>query len=125
MKMSFGTAGFGAAVTAGLVLAIVGHPQPPTVSSITVAPSPALALKSVAVEFPDSTLAFPAGPGAEAITANCLSCHSADMVLMQPNLPAASWSAIVDKMIRIYKAPIAEADVSTIVGYLQAIKTSN
>ena len=54
-----------------------------------------------------------------AIAADCLSCHSAGMVLTQPDLSKAAWTGIVEKMIHAYKAPVAEADVAAIVDYLQ------
>ena len=64
---------------------------------------------------------FP-GPGSDAINNNCLVCHSAGMVLNQPALPKAAWQAEVDKMIHVYKAPVAPEDVAAIVDYLAKIK---
>ena len=118
--------GFGAAVLAGLVLAIIGHPEPQIApASSTAAASPntpqKFVLKSVSVELPTSDVAFP-GPNNQAITNNCLACHSAGMVLTQPDLSRATWSAEVDKMIHVFKAPIGPADVPAIVDYLQATK---
>jgi hypothetical protein len=46
--------------------------------------APAVTLKSVKVKLPDSDTRFQ-GPGAGAINNNCLSCHSAGMVLNQPS----------------------------------------
>ncbi len=80
-----------------------------------------LALKSVALDFPDSGRMFP-GPAADAINNNCLACHSAGMVLNQPALSPSAWQAEVGKMIHVYKAPIAEEDVPAIVDYLTRIK---
>src|SRR6185369_7470060 len=106
--------GFGAAVLAGVVLAIIGHPGPkdlPTtpsaVATVAAAPAPsAFVLKSVSVELPTSDITFPGGAAADAINANCLSCHSASVVLTQPSLAKAAWAAEVDKMINTFKAPI-------------------
>ena len=53
---------------------------------------------------------------------NCLSCHSADMVLNQPALPKAEWQAEVDKMRTAYKAPIDPKDVAAILDYLVSVK---
>jgi hypothetical protein len=75
-------------------------------------------LRSVSVEFPDSGRLFPGGDKAEAINNNCLACHSAGMVLTQPDLSRAEWQSEVDKMRNIYKAPIAAEDVAAIVDYL-------
>ncbi len=76
-------------------------------------------MKSVSVELPVSDVVFPGGTKADAVAANCLSCHSAGMVLTQPDLTKAVWTGIVEKMIHAYKAPVAEADVAAIVDYLQ------
>lgn len=93
------------------------------------------ALKSVSVDLPGSGRTFSApgnalpdpgstipGAGADAINGNCLTCHSAGMVLNQPDLPRAAWQAEVEKMIRVYKAPISETDVAAIVDYLAKTK---
>ena len=78
-------------------------------------------LKSTTVELPDPGRMFP-GSGAEAINNNCLGCHSAAMVLNQPNLPREAWQAAVEKMIHVYKAPVAQEDVPAIVDYLARTK---
>lgn len=119
--------GFGAAILAGVVLAIIGHPGPkdlpPPPSAVSAASAPApLVLKSVSVELPTSDVTFPGGAAAEAINANCLSCHSAGMVLTQPNFAKATWAAEVDKMIHAFKAPIDQANATAIVDYLAATK---
>jgi cytochrome c5 len=79
-------------------------------------------LKSVKVDLPDSDRMFPAGPGSDAINNNCLACHSAGMVLNQPELSKQAWAAEVNKMISVYKAPVAPEDVSPIVEYLSTVK---
>ena len=118
--------GFGAAVLAGVVLAIIGHPGPkdlpPPTSASATAFATAFALKSVSVELPPSDITFPGGAAADAINANCLSCHSAGMVLTQPNLAKAAWAAEVDKMIHAFKAPIDQRNATAIVDYLSQTK---
>ena len=79
-------------------------------------------LKSVKVDLPDSDRMFPKGPGSDAINNNCLACHSAGMVLNQPELSKQAWAAEVSKMISVYKAPVAPEDVAPIVEYLSAMK---
>jgi cytochrome c5 len=79
-------------------------------------------LKSVNVELPSSDRLFPKAAGVETVTANCLTCHSAGMILNQPPLKKAAWEAEVKKMISVYKAPVADSDVATIVNYLDQIK---
>ena len=75
-------------------------------------------LHSVSVEFPESDRTFPDGIAADAINNNCLTCHSAGMVLTQPRLSRTEWKEEVTKMRDAYHAPIASANVDAIVGYL-------
>jgi cytochrome c553 len=79
-------------------------------------------LKPVKIDLPDSDKMFRQGPGSDAINNNCLACHSADMVLNQPELSKQAWAAEVNKMINAYKAPVAPEDVGAIVEYLSRLK---
>ena len=129
MQLSVMHVGFGGAALAGLILAFIGHPGtanlPVATSASAPVPSPnapqTFVLKSLSVDLPASDVAFP-GANAQAITANCLACHSAGMVLTQPALSKAAWDAIVEKMIHAYKAPVAQTEVAPIVDYLDATK---
>ena len=127
MKLNIGHVGFATAILAGLVLAFIGHPEPTTPLTASAPASPnaprTFVLKSVSVELPASDAGFP-GPNAQAITANCLACHSAGMVLTQPSFSKATWDGIVEKMIHVYKAPIGQGEVPAIVDYLQTTKGS-
>lgn len=76
-------------------------------------------LKSVNVDLPTGERQFP-GKDADAINNNCLACHSAGMVLNQPPFSRETWSATVNKMIHVYKAPVSDADAALIVEYLAA-----
>jgi hypothetical protein len=82
-------------------------------------------IKSTTVDLPSGDSLFLGGTAADAINNNCLACHSADMVLNQPTLPKAVWEAEVHKMIKVYKAPIDEADVPAIVDYLASTKVAH
>lgn len=128
MEINGAALGFAVAAIAGLTLAFIGHPavQLPAPAPTAVASSGAtgFVLKSVSVDLPTSTAVFPGGATAETINANCLSCHSAGMVLTQPNLPKAAWAGIVDKMIHAYKAPVDDAEMTAIVDYLATTKGS-
>jgi len=124
MTLNAAQVGFGAAVLAGVILAIIGHPGPteqPMAPASAIAPR-AFTLKSVSVELPTSDITFPGGAAADAINANCLSCHSASMVLTQPNLAKAAWAAEVDKMIHTFQAPIDQRNATAIVDYLSETK---
>ncbi|WP_457107738.1 SorB family sulfite dehydrogenase c-type cytochrome subunit [Methylobacterium sp. P5_C11] len=57
--------------------------------------------------------------GLEAAQANCLGCHSVDYIAMQPPRKGkAFWDSEVTKMIKVYRAPIEEADAKAIGSYL-------
>jgi hypothetical protein len=58
------------------------------------------------------------GPGRDKVTA-CLACHSLDYIPMNSRfLKEEQWTAEVNKMIKVYGAPISAADAETIVRYL-------
>lgn len=81
--------------------------------------------RNVRVSLPqDFDVEYPAGPGVEAVNANCRACHSPSMVLTQPPLSAEEWHKEVRKMIDVYKAPIAEDQVEAITSYLKALPTT-
>jgi cytochrome c5 len=84
-----------------------------------------LELKSVTVELPYGDATFPPGPGVEAVSRNCIFCHSAGMVLYQPALSKPDWTKIVDKMIDIYKAPVMPDDIPAIIDYLTDLEDAN
>jgi cytochrome c553 len=77
----------------------------------------------VSYTLPDETAAFRPGPNVEAAQNNCTACHSVDYVQTQPRGPKFKkdfWQAEVTKMIKVYGAPIDDADVGKIVDYLTA-----
>lgn len=78
------------------------------------------AFKTTSVELPADGVALPPGRHIELATQNCTACHSADMILYQPRLTRAQWEANVEKMVKVYKAPIDAKDVPQIVDYLVA-----
>jgi hypothetical protein len=135
MALSFQTAAYGAVVVVGVVLFSIGTPaERASQASVTVTPilhsawptpivsGNGVTLQSVSVEFPSSNRNFPGGAAAEAITDNCIACHSPGMVLNQPALAPAHWQAEVEHMRTNFKAPIADADVPAIVANLAATK---
>ena len=83
----------------------------------------AVGAKPISYKLPDETAAFKPGPNLEAVQNNCTACHSADYIKTQPEGPKYKkdfWQAEVTKMIKLYGAPIDDADVSKIVDYLAA-----
>lgn len=84
--------------------------------------APRFAFRNVRVSLPqDFDVKYPAGPGVDAVNANCRACHSPSMVLSQPTLSAEEWHKEVRKMIDVYKAPIAEDQVEPITAYLKTL----
>jgi mono/diheme cytochrome c family protein len=72
---------------------------------------------------PEETAAFKPGANLDVVRNNCTACHSADYINTQPRGPKFKkdfWQAEVTKMIKVYGAPIDEADVGKIVDYLAA-----
>jgi sulfite dehydrogenase (cytochrome) subunit B len=77
----------------------------------------------VSYTLPEETAAFKPGPNLDVVKANCAACHSADYVQTQPRgekFKKDFWQAEVTKMIKVYGAPIDDADVPKIVEYLTA-----
>jgi hypothetical protein len=77
--------------------------------------------KPISYKIPKETATFKPGPNLEVVQNNCTACHSADYIQTQPRGPKfkeAFWRAEVTKMIKVYGAPIEEADVGKIVDYL-------
>ena len=77
----------------------------------------------VSYTLPDETAAFKPGPNLDVVQNNCTACHSADYINTQPRGPKFKkdfWQAEVTKMIKVYGAPIEDADVGKIVDYLTA-----
>jgi sulfite dehydrogenase (cytochrome) subunit B len=72
-------------------------------------------------KLPEEAAAFKPGPNLDVVQNNCTACHSADYVNTQPRGPKFKkdfWQAEVTKMIKVYGAPIDDADVAKIVEYL-------
>ena len=71
------------------------------------------------IDLPAETAAFKPGPHLDLVKARCLVCHSADYVSTQPpNLPRATWTAEVNKMKKVYGAPLGDEDIKPLVEYL-------
>ena len=89
----------------------------PNFASVTAAP--------ISYDLPPETAAFKPGPNLDVVMNNCTGCHSADYIATQPRGPKFKqdfWKAEVNKMIKLYGAPIAQADVDKIVEYLAATR---
>jgi mono/diheme cytochrome c family protein len=77
----------------------------------------------ISYALPDETAAFKPGANVDVVKNNCTACHSSDYVQTQPRGPKFTkdfWQAEVTKMIKVYGAPIDDADAGKIVDYLTA-----
>lgn len=74
----------------------------------------------LAYELPNETIELKPGPGAGTAKI-CGFCHSVDYIATQPSHKGkAFWDAEVQKMIKVFKAPIDPKDAATIADYLAA-----
>ncbi len=70
---------------------------------------------------PEESAKLIPGPNVKTAEVNCNGCHSFDYITTQPHGASFGrdfWQAEVTKMIKMYGAPITEADAKTIVNYL-------
>ena len=91
-----------------------------TISTLSIATATAT---PVNYALPEETAAFKPGPNLEVVQNNCTACHSADYIKTQPQgekFKKDFWQAEVTKMIKVYGAPIDDADIGKIVEYLAA-----
>ena len=75
----------------------------------------------VEITLPEIHVTPPNGPNLEVYEKNCLLCHSAKYVFMQPPFPRATWEKEVAKMADAYGANIPVDDRPKIVDYLVAV----
>ena len=74
------------------------------------------------IVLPDYSSDVPSGPNVDTYRRNCLVCHSARYVIMQPPFPRVVWEKEVKKMVDVYGAVISESDQREIVEYLVAVR---
>jgi len=70
------------------------------------------------IELPVIQTELKPGPGLDKVSTLCNICHSVDYITMQPAFPRATWTAEVNKMIKVMGAPINDEDAKTIINYL-------
>jgi sulfite dehydrogenase (cytochrome) subunit B len=69
-------------------------------------------------ELPDETADLKPGPGVETAIL-CRACHSVDYISTQPSGRGRPfWDAEVQKMVKVFQAPISSGDAAVIVDYL-------
>ena len=88
-------------------------------------------MRTILIAFAAAMIALPAAadekvvdlkkaPGLDKVEGNCGACHSLDYIQMNSPFPnAALWDAEVTKMIKVFGAPITDADAAAIKEYLK------
>jgi cytochrome c5 len=102
-----------------LATALIGESQSP--SSAAAKPGAGQVERITLPQVPAET---PPGPNVEVYEKDCLICHSARYVTMQPRFSKTVWQNEVKKMVDAYGATISAADQALIVEYLVAVKGS-
>ena len=76
-------------------------------------------VQATKIELPPEASRLKDAPGVERANAQCMTCHSADYVITQPRgKPLAFWKAEVEKMKKVYGAPIPDDQIDPIAQYL-------
>lgn len=70
------------------------------------------------ITLPVTSVALKEGAGMEIARGYCAICHSLDYITTQQKFPRAKWQAEVTKMIKVYGAPINEANAKIIADYI-------
>ena len=71
------------------------------------------------IDLPAETATLKSGPGADMANSHCLICHSAQYITTQPrDKPLAFWKAEVEKMKKVYGAPIPDEQIDSLAEYL-------
>jgi hypothetical protein len=58
------------------------------------------------------------GPGSDVAQRSCALCHSTDYIVTQPPGDPKQWDGVVTKMIKVYGAPLSDADAKAVAEYL-------
>ncbi len=79
----------------------------------------AVRAEPVTITLPPADVTLKPGSDEQMVQAQCSLCHSLDYITTQPpGKDLAFWTAIVNKMIKVYGAPIEDADAKAIKDYL-------
>ncbi len=80
------------------------------------------AISVPAITLPHFEPIMPPGEYREVFMANCVSCHSPRLVTNQFFFPRQKWEEVVQKMVDVFGANIAEDDKPKVVDYLVSIR---
>jgi hypothetical protein len=123
LKMALIPIGMAMALAGGLVFAQMRSGSYGSTNSASIgqgaAPAFAPDAKYDVGPYPSFAPELAEGDGKQEVQSFCVSCHSTRYIIMQPPLPGATWEAEVNKMMKVYGAPIPEAAAKKIAAYLQ------
>ena len=105
---------------AGLTVSVALHSQQPSGTASKTAKAGSGQVHSIVL--PQYPPEIAAGPNVEIYSKDCLLCHTARYISMQPRFPKVVWQSEVKKMIDAYGAAIPEADQPLIIEYLGAVR---
>lgn len=89
------------------------------VIAVALAAAAAPAAVALKIELPKETATLKPGPGVDAANAQCRTCHSVDYITTQPrDKPFTFWKAEVEKMKKVYGAPIPDDQIDPVADYL-------
>jgi len=103
----------------GLTVSVRVYSQQPTTSASKPAAKAASPVHSIVL--PQYPPGIAEGPNVETYRKDCLTCHTARYVSMQPRFSKTVWQNEVKKMVDAFGAAIPEADQALIVEYLVAV----
>jgi cytochrome c5 len=109
------------AVATAMTLSVALHSQQPPSSAAKPAAN-AGSTQVHSIVLPKYAPEIQPGPNVEVYSKDCLRCHTARYVSMQPRFPKSVWQSEVKKMVDAYGASIPEADQPLIVEYLVAVR---
>jgi cytochrome c5 len=106
---------------AALILMVAIFDRHPTAAQ----PKPAAAANDTAahtITLPQMEPNLPPAPGRETVLATCVICHTTRYITMQPTFTRAAWTAEVEKMRKVFGAPMTNEQAAQAVDYLVAIR---
>jgi sulfite dehydrogenase (cytochrome) subunit B len=94
------------------------HPRAAVVAAISLL-AVAAPVAGLDIQLPPDSTSLRPGVGSDLAARQCATCHSADYVAIQPpGKPLAFWKAEVEKMKKVYGAPIPDEAIDPIARYL-------
>ena len=88
------------------------------IRSVALALSAACSGSALAAD--ETSIRLSDGPGRDQTQASCSMCHSLDYIVMNsPFQDRAAWEKTVNKMIKVFGAPLPQEDVAKVAAYLE------